>query len=173
MRPPDDSAAASAAPNSPTAVEAALPPTVQNSAALEKVNSQDAAMHAHPPDTQDEKDPEKKDESAPSVEGATVDAAAADAEQEYPTVWKLVLLSVALCLAMFLVSLVSCCNFPCHWPLISFSYLFVLHLNLLTSFSRMVLFSPPQFPVSPMNSALLPMLLGMGALTSSPFAACS
>ncbi|EMR71349.1 hypothetical protein MGN70_009034 [Eutypa lata] len=105
MRPPDDSAAASAAPNSPTAVEAALPPTVQNSAALEKVNSQDAAMHAHPPDTQDEKDPEKKDESAPSVEGATVDAAAADAEQEYPTVWKLVLLSIALCLAMFLVSL--------------------------------------------------------------------
>ncbi|KAI0101952.1 MFS transporter [Hypoxylon sp. NC0597] len=35
----------------------------------------------------------------------TVDVAAADAEQEYPSFWKLVLLTIALCMAMLVVSL--------------------------------------------------------------------
>ncbi|OTA94887.1 hypothetical protein M434DRAFT_10271 [Hypoxylon sp. CO27-5] len=60
---------------------------------LEKANSQEAATESQPEDT-------------PAARGAQ-DVAAAHAEEEYPSFWKLVLLTIALCMAMLVVSLAS------------------------------------------------------------------
>ncbi|KAI1106530.1 MFS transporter [Jackrogersella minutella] len=97
MRPPDTIASSS------NAAEIALPPTIQHSTALEKVNSQETAMQSRPEDAQGEQgaqDVRDEEKNEP-----VVDAAAADAEQEYPSFWKLVLLTIALCMAMLVVSL--------------------------------------------------------------------
>ncbi|KAI1387347.1 MFS transporter [Hypoxylon trugodes] len=96
MRPPDDTTAS-------TAAEVSLSNTVQHSVALEKVSSQEAATESNHQEAggasnaQHTRDPEKNE--------PTVDAATADLEQEYPTPWKLVLLTIALCMAMLIVSL--------------------------------------------------------------------
>ncbi|KAI0122761.1 MFS transporter [Daldinia grandis] len=93
MRPPDDTPASSAA----TAVS--VNSTANDSAILEKMNSQEAPVQSRPQEVQDVEKQEVEN-SEP-----TVDAAAADSDQEYPAFWKLVLLLIALCMAMLVVSL--------------------------------------------------------------------
>ncbi|KAI1483689.1 MFS transporter [Daldinia eschscholtzii] len=93
MRPPDDTTASSAA----TAVS--INSTANNSANLEKMNSQEASVQSRPQEVQDVEKQEVENSEPP------VDAAAADAEQEYPAPWKLFLLLIALCMAMLVVSL--------------------------------------------------------------------
>lgn len=65
------------------------------------MNSQEAPVQSRPQEVQDVEKQEVEN-SEP-----TVDAAAADADQQYPAFWKLVLLLIALCMAMLVVSLVS------------------------------------------------------------------
>ncbi|KAI1095680.1 MFS transporter [Rostrohypoxylon terebratum] len=94
MRPPDDTSASSA--------KAPLPPINQGSTALEKVDNRGAAMQSRQKPqskkvVQDDRDVEKSE--------SIVNATATDAEQEYPSFWKLVLLTIALCMAMLVVSL--------------------------------------------------------------------
>lgn len=90
MQPPDDTSRAA------DANEVAPPLAVQDSVALEKANSQEAQMRSRP---QDVTDTEKAEPAS--------DTAAANVEPEYPPFWKLVLLTIALCMAMLVVSLVS------------------------------------------------------------------
>ncbi|KAI1644025.1 MFS transporter [Daldinia loculata] len=65
------------------------------------MNSQEAPVQSRPQEVQDVEKQEVEN-SEP-----TVDAAAADADQQYPAFWKLVLLLIALCMAMLVVSLDS------------------------------------------------------------------
>lgn len=97
MRSPDAS--------SPNTAEAP-PPINQGSMAPKKVNSQEAAMQSR-----QEPHGEKAVQDVQDIEKSerAVNTAAADAEQEYPSFWKLVLLTIALCMAMLVVSLVSSC----------------------------------------------------------------
>ncbi|KAI0521401.1 MFS general substrate transporter [Xylaria bambusicola] len=108
----ESAAQAAASSTSPTAAEtAALPPSLQYSTALEKVNTQDAAAPStHPPD---EKKPEKQDaegsksETDPEKAGSVEEVPPVDDDSQYPPFWKLVLLTIGLLFALFLVSLDS------------------------------------------------------------------
>ncbi|KAI1454443.1 MFS transporter, partial [Annulohypoxylon moriforme] len=98
MRPPDDPSA-----SSPDAAMAPLPSTSPGPSAPEKANTQEAAMQS----PQETSQIEHTTQGARDVEKSepAVDAVTAEVEQEYPSFWKLVLLTIALCMAMLVVSL--------------------------------------------------------------------
>ncbi|KAI0887933.1 MFS transporter [Annulohypoxylon maeteangense] len=80
-------------------------PPDDTSATPEKVNNQEEVMQSRQEDSQGEKivqGAQDLEKSEPAVEVAT-----GDVEQEYPSFWKLVLLTIALCMALLVVSLDS------------------------------------------------------------------
>ncbi|KAI3326429.1 MFS general substrate transporter [Xylariaceae sp. AK1471] len=88
------------------AAEASLPPVLQHSPALEKGIIQDAKLQpaSSPEDTQDAQ-VKQEAHDAEETEPAASDATATDDEKHYPPAWKLSLLTIGLCFALFLVSL--------------------------------------------------------------------
>ncbi|RYC59620.1 hypothetical protein CHU98_g6581 [Xylaria longipes] len=102
----DESAAPAAAnSSSPTAVETAtLAPSLQYSTAHEKVNTQETPAQPQP---QEKKETEgAKKGTDPEESGSVEDASpAGEDESQYPPFWKLVLLTIGLLFALFLVSL--------------------------------------------------------------------
>jgi hypothetical protein len=99
-------AAHSSSPTTSTAIEATLPPALQNSAAIEKVNTNETPADHGAKDAAGEADAEKgKPAEDPAASAAA--AAAGEDESQYPSFWKLVLLTTGLLFALFLVSLVG------------------------------------------------------------------
>lgn len=156
MQPPDE-------PSTPVAE--ATRPDPPSSAVLEKMIGHNDQAHPNP-EPQDTEKPGVKEAENGEIEGGSgpsdVAASAPDDEKQYPPTWQLVLVTIALCFALLLVSLVSCNRLvPYFSP------------NVLTRPPRIAPFSPRSFPASPRTLIPLATWHGTPARTSSPSARCS
>lgn len=107
----DESAASAATTLAPTAV--ALEKSKDHEDAMQSPTQDTTGTHVTPesekkdaPDAQETRDAQGAEKSETPADEAALDAEP-EAEQEYPPFWKLVLLTIALCMAIFLTSLVS------------------------------------------------------------------
>lgn len=157
MQPPDEKTSASA--RDVGEVETAVPAPLQYSAALEKEATRDGDVSPPQSESKEETPGVNASDTAATAGDA---AAAAPAEPEYPSTYKLILLTIGLCFALFLVSLVSAddkCMYVCASANIA---------SLRTAPS-----SRPRSPKSPTSSTRSATSPGTGARTSSPSAPCS